>query len=219
MNENRLLVIGDAGPLRGCLEPKGYTIEQVGDTEEGIDRALSGDCSLVVISLPAPLDLLQRIRELSMVPILTLLPTADDTDRIACLEQGADDCFAHPCNPRELVARVRSIQRRAGRVWPPGEEPTGEVLVAGDLTLDTSSREVKRKGEPVPLTGVEFSLLEMLVRAAGRPLSREALTRQVLRRRFSPFDRSIDVHVSSLRKKIGAERIHTVRGVGYLFTS
>lgn len=218
MNENKLLVIGDATPIQDCLKAKGYALEQ-SDGEEGIERALSGDHALVVLSLQGPLDTLQRIRELSMVPILTLLPPSDDTDRITCLEQGADDCFAQPCDPRELVARVRSIQRRAGRVWPLGEEPTGEVLKAGDLSLDTSSREVKVAGAPVPLTGVEFSLLEMLLRASGRPLSREALTRQVLRRRFSPFDRSIDVHISSLRKKVGAERIHTVRGVGYLFTS
>jgi two-component system response regulator CpxR len=218
-----ILVIGDRSLSKYFeqhLGPKGFTVEMAPDAEQGI--ALAGTKSHALVVLAADRDVLRRIRAASMVPVVVVLPDFDPEACISCLELGADDCLFHPVNPRELVARVRAIQRRAGRGWPDGDELTGELLTAGDLKLETGSRTAWRAGAPLPLTGVEFTLLEILVRGAGRVLSRELLTRQVLGRRFSPFDRAIDVHVSSLRRKLGAdgqERVKTVRGQGYLFAS
>lgn len=220
MDPNRLLVVGRATTLSKHLGDKGYSVETC-DRTEGIERAISDEYAVVLIDAPDGCELLRQIREVTMVPVLMLMQRdCTHEDCIRGLEAGADDCLLPPFDPRELVARLRSIQRRAGRIWPPGEEPTGELITVGDVELDTAARRAKRGGQPLPLTGVEFTLLETLVRAAGRVLSREALTRQVLRRKFSPFDRSIDVHISSLRKKLGPdgpERIRTQRGEGYLY--
>jgi two-component system response regulator CpxR len=218
-----ILVIGDrslSDYLEHHLGPRGFTVETAPDAEEGV--ALAGAERHALVVLAADHDVLRRIRAVSMVPVVVVLPDFDHEACITCLELGADDCLFRPINPRELVARVRAIQRRAGRGWPDGDELTGELLTAGELKLETGSRTAWRADTELPLTGVEFTLLEVLVRGAGRVLSRELLTRQVLGRRFGPFDRAIDVHVSSLRRKLGEDgsvRIRTVRGQGYLFAS
>jgi two-component system response regulator CpxR len=151
--------------------------------------------------------------------VLILTARGDDVDRIVGLEIGADDYLPKPFNPRELMARVRAILRRSHA------EPQGaaDKVTVGDVELDPASRVVRRSGEPVELTSVEFALLEALMRAAGQVVTRETLAQNVLGRRFMPYDRSIDVHVSKLRRKLGdqsaeAERIKTIRGVGYVFT-
>jgi len=166
-------------------------------------------------------DVLRRIRATSRIPILLLTARGEDVDRIVGLEIGADDYLPKPFNPRELVARIRAVLRRAGTDRRVGVAPPPEVLRIGDIELDPATRTVKHAGEPVDLTSVEFNLLEVLLREAGRVVTREELVSAVLSRKFSPFDRSIDMHVSKVRKKLGdndeVEHIKTVRGVGYIF--
>jgi DNA-binding response OmpR family regulator len=152
-----------------------------------------------------------------------LTARGDDVDRIVGLEMGADDYLQKPFNPRELIARIRAILRRArpengGAMTP----PSPERLSVGDVELDKGSHIVTRGGEQLALTTVEFDLLEALMRSAGHIISREELVKSILGRNFTPYDRSIDTHVSNLRKKLGhytdgIERIKTIRGVGYIY--
>jgi DNA-binding response OmpR family regulator len=167
-------------------------------------------------------DVLRQIRAESRIPVLMLTAKGDALDRVLGLEMGADDYLPKPFNPQELVARIRAILRRA----KPQTDVTGHTaatpIVVGDVEMDCGARFVRRGREVLNLTTVEFDLLEVLLHAAGQVLGREKLTRDVLGRDFSPFDRSIDTHVCNLRKKIGlladgTERIKGVRGIGYLY--
>jgi two-component system response regulator CpxR len=170
-------------------------------------------------------EVLRRIRERSWVPILMLTARGDDVDRIVGLEMGADDYLPKPFNPREMVARIRAIQRRADAGSARSAEARNRsVLAVGDVVLDPSIRTVEREGQTVQLTSAEFSLLEALLTRAGEVVAREELSQRALGRPLSALDRSIDVHVSSLRRKLGStvggvERIQTVRGVGYLYAA
>jgi two-component system response regulator CpxR len=207
------------------LEPLGFAIESVHRGDLGAERALEGQHALVVLDVMLPglngFEVLRRIRAESKVPVLMLTARGDDVDRIVGLEIGADDYLPKPFNPRELTARIRAILRRV-----PTEKPidrtTAKKLSVGDVVLDSGTRTVLRTGANVELTSVEFELLEKLLRAAGEIVTREDLSQQVLGRSASPFDRSIDMHISNLRKKLGhqfgrVERIKTVRGVGYIY--
>ncbi len=229
---NRILVIDDDAELcellADYLSPEGFSVETANDGRSGAERALSGELALVVLDVMLPemngFEVLRRIREHSRVPVLMLTARGDDVDRIVGLEMGADDYLPKPFNPRELVARIRAIQRRTeASAQREGQAvATVEPLAVGDVELDPGTRSVRRSGEAVELTAVEFSLLEILLRRAGQVVEREELVRTVLGRRLSPYDRSIDVHVSSLRRKLGhevagMERIKTVRGVGYQY--
>ncbi|HLN99255.1 MAG TPA: response regulator transcription factor [Pyrinomonadaceae bacterium] len=207
------------------LAPLGFEIETVHRGDVGAERALSGKHSLVVLDVMLPglngFEVLRRIRAESKIPVLMLTARGDDVDRIVGLEIGADDYLPKPFNPRELTARIRAILRRA-KSDEPAAQATARKLTVGDVDLDSGTRTVTRGGENVELTAVEFDLLERLLRAAGRIVTREELSLEVLRRSASPFDRSIDMHVSNLRKKLGhrfgaMERIKTVRGVGYIY--
>ena len=165
-------------------------------------------------------EVLGRIRSVSKIPVLLLTARGEDVDRIVGLEIGADDYLPKPFNPRELVARIRAILRRTKPVRSADEAP--EVLTVGDVELDPATRNVLRAGHPVDLTSVEFNLLEVLLREAGRAVTRERLVNAVLSRKFMPFDRSIDMHVSKVRRKLGdseddGDHIKTIRGVGYMF--
>lgn len=165
-------------------------------------------------------EVLRRIRAESKVPVLMLTARGDDVDRIVGLEIGADDYLPKPFNPRELTARIRAILRRAKS--DEAAPATTAKITVGDVELDSGTRAVVRSGETLELTSVEFDLLDKLLRAAGRIVTREELSQQVLKRSSSPFDRSIDMHISNLRKKLGHrygqnERIKTVRGVGYIY--
>ncbi len=208
--------------LTEYLGEEGFSVEAVHDGREGLARASRGEHGLVVLDVMLPghsgFEVLRRLRESSQVPVLMLTARGQDVDRIVGLEMGADDYLAKPFNPRELVARIRAIQRRMERV----DEGRGEVLSVGDVSLLVAARAVTRAGDELALTSAEITLLEVLLRSAGSVVSREELSRSVLDRRFSPYDRSIDVHVSNLRKKLGPsasgrERIKTVRGHGYLY--
>jgi two-component system response regulator CpxR len=207
------------------LSPLGFVIESVHRGDTGAERALAPEFSLVVLDVMLPglngFEVLRRIRKESKVPVLMLTARGDDVDRIVGLEIGADDYLPKPFNPRELVARIRAILRRTTLVEPAGFSAQKQIRV-GDVALDGGTRAVQRAGEPVELTAVEFDLLEKLLRAAGQIVTREDLSQAVLGRRASPFDRSIDMHISNLRRKLGHqsggnERIKTVRGVGYIY--
>jgi two-component system response regulator CpxR len=206
------------------LEAEGFRVESVHDGERGLQRALAGEHVLVVLDVMSPgvngFEVLRRVRNSSRIPVLLLTARGEDVDRIVGLEIGADDYLPKPFNPRELVARIHAILRRT-RPVEPGAQP-GEVLRVGDIELDPATRSVRQAGKPVELTSVEFNLLQVLLGEAGRVVTREHLTDAVLSRKFSPFDRSIDMHVSKVRKKLGdseggTEHIKTVRGVGYIF--
>jgi DNA-binding response OmpR family regulator len=228
---DRILVIDDDVELCSLvgeyLEPEGFGVEFVYDGERGLERALSGEHPLVVLDVMLPgmngLEVLRRIRNSSRVPVLLLTARGEDVDRIIGLEVGADDYLPKPFNPRELVARIRAVLRRTQGGAKPGDARIPEVQHVGDIELDPATRIVRQQGKPVELTSVEFNLLQVLLREAGRVVTRERLVDEVLSRKFSPFDRSIDMHVSKLRKKLGdsdggLDHIKTVRGVGYIFT-
>lgn len=227
---DRVLVIDDDGELCGLvaeyLAPEGFSVESVVDGLRGLDRALSGDHLLVVLDVMLPglngFEVLRRIRAKSRIPVLLLTARGEDVDRIVGLEIGADDYLPKPFNPRELVARIRAILRRTRSGEKSGAPAPSEILRVGDVELDAGTRVVLLKGRPVDLTSVEFGLLQVLLREAGQVVPRERLTDMVLSRKFSPFDRSIDMHVSKIRKKLGdsdsnSDHIKTVRGVGYIF--
>jgi DNA-binding response OmpR family regulator len=223
---DRILIVDDdvelCKLLAERLSTEGFAIEAAHDGARGLERALTKEHALVVLDLMLPgiggLDVLRRLRAQSPVPVLILTARGEDVDRILGLEVGADDYLPKPFNPRELVARIRAILRRTAQV-----ATAVKPLVVGDLRLDPAAREVCLNDKPLDLTSVEFSLLETLLRAAGRVLTREQLTESVLGRKLGPFDRVIDVHVSNVRRKLGpaqsGERIKSVRGSGYIFVA
>jgi two-component system response regulator CpxR len=225
----RVLVIDDDIGLcelvAEYLEPEGYKVEAVHDGEAGVERALSAEHELAVLDVMLPgingFEVLRRIRARSRLPIVMLTARGDDVDRIVGLEIGADDYLPKPFNPRELVARINAVLRRA-RPDEQVEKQAYETLVVGDIELNERTRTVRRAGEVVELTAVEYDLLKRLLQMPGQVLTKEELVKDVLHRNLSPFDRSIDMHVSNLRKKLGhqvrgVERIKTVRGVGYIY--
>ncbi len=224
----RILIIDDdvelCGMIAEYLRPEGFQVEAVHNGERGLQRALSKEHDLLLLDVMLPgmngFDLLRQLRASSDLRVLLLTARGDDVDRIVGLEIGADDYLPKPFNPRELLARVRAILRRPQN--GKGSPEAGERLTVGDVELDLGSRTSSRNGEAIELTSVEFSLLETLLRSAGKIVSREELAQKVLGRNLNLFDRSIDVHISKLRKKLGemingGERIKTVRGAGYLY--
>ena len=223
-----ILIIDDDSELcelvAEYLEGEGFEIDAAYDGLSGIERCLEREPDLVILDVMLPgiggFEVLSRIRTHSRVPVIMLTARGEEVDRIVGLEMGADDYLPKPFNPRELVARIRAIFRRAVAPETVGDEP--EVLAIGDLEIDIGARQVQCAGVAVELTGAEFAILETLVRAAGTVVERNDLSRQALGRRASTFDRSLDVHLSNVRKKLGpmpdgGERIKTIRGVGYLY--
>jgi two-component system, OmpR family, response regulator CpxR len=227
-NMERILVIDDDVELcnlvREYLLAEGFPVDCVHDGEAGLQRATAGEYLLAVLDVMLPgingFEVLRRIRATSRLPVLLLTARGEDVDRIVGLEIGADDYLPKPFNPRELVARIRAILRRTRSDGKPSLAAP-DIVRVGEVELDPATRTVKLDGKPVDLTSVEFNLLEVLLREAGRVVPRERLVNAVLSRKFSPFDRSIDMHVSKVRKKLGDtendEHIKTVRGVGYIF--
>ncbi|HEX6546170.1 MAG TPA: response regulator transcription factor [Bryobacteraceae bacterium] len=211
--------------LQEYLAPEGFTIEACSNGDSGLKRALQGNCVLVILDVMLPrlngFELLRRLRTKSSVPVLMLTSRSEAIDRIIGLQSGADDYLPKPFDPEELVARVKAILRRTEPNVLRTEE-TCDVFALADIVLDNKARIVRRAGCIVQLTAAEFDLLRTFLRSAGRVLSREELLREVLDRQFSPFDRSIDNHVSSLRKKLGPQeggldRIRAVRNAGYVY--
>lgn len=227
---NNILIIDDdmdlCDLLKDYLTPEGFDVEAVNNGSEGVERAVSGRYSLVVLDVMLPgingFEVLRRVRAVSRIPVLMLTARGEEVDRIVGLEIGADDYLPKPFNPRELVARIRAVLRRAESEPAPQGDPGR--LVVGDVELVSGTRTVLRNSQKVDLTSVEFAILETLLRLAGQVVSRDDLVKQALGRDFSVYDRSIDVHVSSLRKKLGqgpgeSERIKTVRNIGYLYSA
>lgn len=228
---NSILVIDDdielCELLKEYLVPEGFEVEAVHDSNKGIERALSGEHDFVVLDVMLPgvsgFEVLRALRRTSTVPVLMLTARGEDVDRIVGLEMGADDYLPKPFNPRELVARIRAIRRRGEtKRETEQEEAINEQITVGDVDLDAGTRMVRKSGRAVDLTAAEFDLLDMLLKSAGHVISRKDLVSKVLGRGLDPFDRSIDVHISSLRKKLGhkvkgMERIKTIRGIGYLY--
>ena len=231
----RVLIVDDDRELcelvAELLATEGFGVEVADGSAEGLERALTGPHSLVVLDVMMPgmngFELLRRLRaEGSSVPVLMLTARGDDVDRIVGLEIGADDYLPKPFNPRELVARInailRRVERRGALVGASQESRAPERIEVGDVEVDAGTRVVRRAGRTVELTNVEYEIVVMLLTSAGRVVTREDLVRTVLGRELSVFDRSIDMHISHLRKKLGrrageVERIKTVRGVGYIY--
>ena len=204
--------------LSEFLQREGFTVDCEHEGKRGLEKAGEPGVDLVVLDVMLPgvdgFEILRRLRRESNVPVMMLTARGDDVDRIVGLELGADDYLPKPFNPRELAARIRAILRR----YEPRPAASGRLEVNG-VSLDTGTRQVLSGGNPVELTTFEFDVLEMLMRAAGRVLSRDDLMENFYNRKATPFDRSIDMHISHLRKKLerGETLIKTIRGVGYQF--
>ncbi|WP_321470488.1 response regulator transcription factor [uncultured Paludibaculum sp.] len=207
------------------LEPEGFAIEVCHDGDTGLKLALQPHWRLVVLDVMLPrlngFEVLRRLRGSSQVPVIMLTARGDAIDRVVGLQGGADDYLPKPFDPQEFVARVKAILRRTApsALRTPEQE---DVLTLADVTLDSRARTVRRGGQYVELTAAEFELLRRFLRSAGHVISREELFREVLDREFSVFDRSIDNHVSSLRRKLGPrpdgrDRIRAVRNAGYVY--
>jgi len=221
---NILLVDDDAelcALMSQFLKREGFSVEFENEGLRGLERAKQPGINLVVLDVMLPgldgFEILRRLRAESRVPVMMLTARGEDVDRIVGLELGADDYLPKPFNPKELAARIRAILRRY-EARPPGA-PTSRFEVNG-VVLDPGTREVLSNGKPVELTTFEFDILEMLMRSAGRVLSRDSLMENFYNRKATPFDRSIDMHISHLRKKLerGESLIKTIRGVGYQFS-
>jgi DNA-binding response OmpR family regulator len=226
---DKVLIIDDDEELcelvSEYLTVEGFETECVNDGEMGLQRALSAEHDMAILDVMLPkmngFDVLRALREQSKLPVIMLTARGDDMERIVGLEIGADDYLPKPFNPRELAARLRAILRRAHAPDSDGKE-NGEIEV-GDIRLSSTSRVATRDGDELNLTSVEFELMRELLREAGKVVKKEDLSERVLERKLSPFDRSLDMHISNLRKKLGpradgSERIKTVRSVGYIYT-
>lgn len=223
----RLLMIDDDEKLvalvREYLLPQGFEVGCALDGSKGLEALAAGSPDLVILDLMLPgidgLEVCRRIRRQSPVPILMLTARGDETDRIVGLELGADDYLPKPFNPRELLARIRAVLRRAD----PTPGPAPEIVEVGRLRLLPAAREATHGQRPLELTTAEFDLLLALARSAGRVLSRNQLLEAVHGPGWAAYDRSVDVHISRIRSKIGDDPrrprvLKTVRGVGYLLS-
>ncbi len=222
-----VLLIDDDNELSKLLEEylqsEQFELESAHDGPSGLEKALGNHYAAVILDVMLPgmsgLDVLKQLRQKSSVPVLMLTARGSELDRILGLELGADDYLPKPFNPRELVARLRAILRRASGGGPAA---ASQPIHLADVELHPESRSVTCSGKPVSLTGAEFDLLYTFLRSPGKIISREDLTQAALGRPMSPMDRSIDVHVSNLRRKLGSydgdqERIKAIRGSGYVY--
>ncbi len=224
---NKILIIDDDEDLcelvSEYLEVEGFEVETIHDGESGLKQAAENDdvYDLAILDVMLPkmngFDVLRELRNTSKLPVLMLTARGDDMERIVGLEIGADDYLPKPFNPRELVARIRAILRRV-ELTEEGKSGENENLQIDDVELQTAARSATRNGEDLNLTSVEFDLLAAFLREAGQIIKKEDLNRDVLDRDLSPYDRSLDMHVSNLRKKLDNDRIKTIRSVGYIYT-
>lgn len=227
MSETPLLLIDDdmklARLLKDYLTPLGYEVDVVHNGAAGLKKAMEMPYAAVILDVMLPgmngMEVLRELRRVSNVPVLMLTALGDEPDRIAGLEVGADDYVPKTFSTRELLARLRAVLRRSQMSTRVRMEAESTVVV-GELKIDVDARSAELRGETLVLTPIEFDMLLSLGRAAGRVKSREQLLLEVAERDFEVFDRSIDVHISSLRKKLGDDAksprwIETVRGAGY----
>ncbi len=222
---NKILIIDDDEELcelvSEYLTVEGFEVNTVHDGETGLSEALKNQHDLVVLDVMLPkkngFDVLRELRQTSKLPVIMLTARGDDMDKIVGLEIGADDYLPKPFNPRELVARLRAILRRATQTEET-QQLASEKLQIEDVEVSVSGRSAKRNNEEIPLTAIEFDLLVELLKNAGNIVKKEDLSVQILERKLSPFDRSLDMHVSNLRKKLDNDKIKTIRSVGYIYT-
>ncbi len=227
---NQILIIDDDEELCDLvseyLTVEGFQTTAVYDGETGLQKALSGEFDLVTLDVMLPkkngFDVLRELRETSKIPVLMLTARGEDMERIVGLEIGADDYLPKPFNPRELAARLRAILRRVETADVSAQTENNKLTV-DDVEVQLSARSAMRGGADLTLTSVEFDLLAEFLRNAGKVVKKEDLSEKVLERKLSPFDRSLDMHVSNLRKKLGVrengtEIIKTIRSVGYIYT-
>jgi two-component system response regulator CpxR len=200
---------------------RGFEVEAVHNGRDAIRCAIEGSHDLLILDVMMPVldgfEALRQIRRRSALPVIMLTARTAPADRIEGLNTGADDYLPKPFAPEELLARVRAVLRRSGRA-----AQADETLECGSLRLRPATREAWVRGELVPLTSIEFDILDCLAHAEGRVVSRDALAAAIHQREANPFDRSLDVHVSHLRKKLDDEDetfIHTIRGAGYMLAS
>ena len=224
MSVRALLIDDDArlGELLGSyLTDNDVVLTHARDGRSGLERLGDGhDVVLLDVMMPGMdgLDVLRRIRQKSRVPVLMLTARGDEADRVVGLELGADDYVAKPFSPRELLARIRAVLRRAH------PDTQGERLSVGGVVVDVPAREVRVDGQPAELTGLEFDILVALMRRPGRVVPRALLLAEAGRDDVNVGERTVDVHISRLRKKLGDDpktprRIRTVRGVGYVLST
>lgn len=211
--------------LREYLSTEGFAVDMIHDGQQALEQTEKEHYSLIVLDVMLPVrsgfDVLKILRQHNQTPVIMLTAKGDTVDRVIGLEIGADDYLAKPCDPRELVARIRAILRRAAQIE--SNPPSVEKLHSGKLSLHLGTRTATWDNVDVVLTGTEFSVLEILVRRAGQVISKDEMTEQALNRKLTPYDRSIDVHVSNIRKKIAQagstkDLIINVRGAGYMLT-
>ena len=223
--KNQLLIIDEDHDLidllRQYLQSEGFTLHAAHDGEKGVTSALNQPFDAIILETLLPklngFDVLKAIRQYVSTPIIILTSQTSDMDCIKGLDAGADDYLSKPCNPQELIARLRAILRRTQ------DRPTKKPLIEHHhIVIDCTQRQVSVAGSPLELTNTEFNILEMLMKSPGRAFSKEELTEYALGRRYTAYDRSIDVHISNLRNKLGENKrnedwIKTIRGFGYLF--
>jgi DNA-binding response OmpR family regulator len=226
---DRILIVDDdidfCELIAERLIPEGFELDAVHRGDKGVEMALAGNYDIILLDVMLPeingFDVLRLIREQLATPVLMLTARGDDIDRIVGLEMGADDYLPKPFNPRELIARIRAVLRR---VRPPshvGKKTAPERLAVADIVIDQRKRTASCNGISLELTLSEFGILEVLVKRADEVVSRDELSNIVLGRNLNAFDRSIDVHVSNLRKKLGRDqngndRIRAIRAIGYV---
>ncbi len=227
-NKIQILVIDDDKKLcrliKDYLEPMGYQVKSANDGLEGLKLAQSSEIHVVILDVMMPkmdgFEVLRRLRQTSDVPVLMLTARGDETDRIVGLEMGADDYLPKTFSTRELLARLRAVTRRYQK--SDERQKNEPPIIRGELQIHYDSREVRLGGALISLTPIEFDLLFALVKAEGRVLSRDQLLDVAMGRDYDVFDRSIDVHISSLRRKLGDNPkkplyVKTIRATGYMF--
>ena len=220
-----LLLVDDdvelCGMMREFFAQEGHHLECAYNGREGMTAALNGNYDLVILDVMLPIldgfELLQRLRRRRDLPIIMLTARVRQQDRIRGLDAGADDYLPKPFDPDELLARIRAVLRRSDSL----KRLEAQQIVIGNVRVNPTTREAWIDEALVDLTSTEFDLLEMLMRSAGRVVSRDEITAALFEREATPYDRFLDVHISHLRKKLegGRSLIRTVRGVGYVFTA
>jgi DNA-binding response OmpR family regulator len=228
-DEPRVLLVDDdrelCQMLTEYLNAEHFDVLSVHDGGDALEELKAGEFEILILDVMLPsiggFDVLRKLGASYATPILMLTARGDDVDRIVGLELGADDYLSKPFNPRELVARIRAILRRANN--RPARPGAPDELIVGPINLNTGTRLVHVGGKSVPITGAEFRVLELLMRSAGQVISRDAMTENALGRKLAAYDRSIDTHISNLRRKLDLEagknpEIKNVRGSGYTLT-
>ena len=226
MTSRTILIIDDDRELCDLvgelLRAEGFDVESHHTGAGAVDLAASGGHALVILDVMLPeqngFEILRALRTRSTVPVILLTARGEDVDRIVGLEIGADDYLPKPFNSRELTARIHAVLRR----MQPRDEDKLPRLIVGDVTIDPATRTVEKDDAQIAFTAVEFDLLHLLLSSAGRVVAREDISQRVLGRAFDPFDRSIDVHIGKIRRKLGDPvdgdgRIKTIRGIGYIY--